>query len=107
MDAMGARRRAKNLPAISLQWGPWADVGMAARAGTSEGAPKASQALDTPSRPLHQKKLEAVVGSMARLDPERGLEAMALVLGSSLRPSGQVAEMNGECTVVVQFDMRK
>ncbi|CAE7935358.1 swnK, partial [Symbiodinium necroappetens] len=31
MDAMGARRRAKNLPAISVQWGPWADVGMAAR----------------------------------------------------------------------------
>ena len=37
MDSMGARRRARNLPAISLQWGPWADVGMAARAGTSEG----------------------------------------------------------------------
>ena len=37
MDTLGARRRAKNLPAISLQWGPWADVGMAARAGTSEG----------------------------------------------------------------------
>jgi hypothetical protein len=37
MDAFGARRRAKDLPAISLQWGPWAEVGMAARAGTSEG----------------------------------------------------------------------
>ncbi|CAE7752037.1 ppsC [Symbiodinium sp. KB8] len=65
MDSMGARRRARNLPAISLQWGPWADVGMAARAGTSEG-------------------------SIARLDPERGLEAMALVLGAAnlLRPAG-------------------
>lgn len=37
MDTFGARRRAKQLPAISLQWGPWAEVGMAARAGTSEG----------------------------------------------------------------------
>ena len=37
MDAFGARRRAKDLPAMSLQWGPWAEVGMAARAGTSEG----------------------------------------------------------------------
>ena len=37
MDAFGAWRRAKDLPAISLQWGPWAEVGMAARAGTSEG----------------------------------------------------------------------
>ena len=38
MDAFGARRRAKELPAVSLQWGPWAEVGMAARAGTSEGS---------------------------------------------------------------------
>ena len=45
MDAFGARRRAKDLPAISLQWGPWAEVGMAARAGTSEG-----QALPSPAR---------------------------------------------------------
>ena len=37
MDTFGARRRAKQLPAISLQWGPWAEVGMAARAGTLEG----------------------------------------------------------------------
>ena len=24
------------LPAVSVQWGPWAEVGMAARAGTTE-----------------------------------------------------------------------
>ena len=57
MDSFGARRRARGLPAISLQWGPWGEIGMAARAGTSEG-------------------------SIARLEPTRGLEAMELVLGA-------------------------
>jgi hypothetical protein len=36
MDSFASHRRANNLPALSVQWGPWADVGMAARAGTSE-----------------------------------------------------------------------
>lgn len=27
---------APGLPAVSVQWGPWAEVGMAARAGTTE-----------------------------------------------------------------------
>eukprot|EP00931_Biecheleriopsis_adriatica_P047752 TRINITY_DN27548_c0_g2_i1.p1 TRINITY_DN27548_c0_g2~~TRINITY_DN27548_c0_g2_i1.p1 ORF type:complete len:4734 (-),score=1179.49 TRINITY_DN27548_c0_g2_i1:215-14152(-) len=65
MDAFGSLRRARDLPALSLQWGPWADVGMAARAGTSEG-------------------------SIGRIELSRGLEAMELVLGAraALKPAG-------------------
>ncbi|CAJ1421226.1 unnamed protein product [Effrenium voratum] len=33
LDAFALHRQAKGLPALSLQWGPWADVGMAARGG--------------------------------------------------------------------------
>ena len=57
MDAYATHRRANGLPAVSLQWGPWADVGMAARAGTSEG-------------------------SIARIQVGRGLEAMDAIMGS-------------------------
>ncbi|CAJ1343367.1 unnamed protein product, partial [Effrenium voratum] len=36
LDSFAAYRRAKDMAAVSVQWGPWAEVGMAARAGTSE-----------------------------------------------------------------------
>eukprot|EP00930_Biecheleria_cincta_P106003 TRINITY_DN9919_c0_g1_i1.p1 TRINITY_DN9919_c0_g1~~TRINITY_DN9919_c0_g1_i1.p1 ORF type:complete len:1128 (+),score=242.49 TRINITY_DN9919_c0_g1_i1:258-3386(+) len=33
LDSFALHRQAKGLPALSLQWGPWAEVGMAARGG--------------------------------------------------------------------------
>ena len=42
------------LPAVSVQWGPWAEVGMAARAGTTES------------------------GGYLRLDPTASLQAGAV-----------------------------
>lgn len=36
LDAFASYRRANGSPAVAVQWGPWAEVGMAARAGTSE-----------------------------------------------------------------------
>ena len=44
------------LPAVSVQWGPWAEVGMAARAGTTES------------------------GGYLRLDPTASLQATGLSL---------------------------
>jgi acyl carrier protein len=36
MDSLAHYRRARQLPAQSINWGPWAQVGMAARAGLRE-----------------------------------------------------------------------
>ncbi len=36
LDALAHRRRAENLPALSVNWGSWAEVGMAARLGEAE-----------------------------------------------------------------------
>ena len=66
MDSFAAHARENGRPAVSVQWGPWAE-GMAARANTSES-------------------------SIARLSPAKGLEAMQAILASqsSLR-SGVLA----------------
>ena len=67
MDSFAVHRRENGRKAVSVQWGPWAEVGMAARANTSES-------------------------SIARLAPAKGLEAMEAILAAqgSLR-SGVVA----------------
>lgn len=36
LDALARQRRANGQPAISLAWGPWADIGMAARGGLAD-----------------------------------------------------------------------
>eukprot|EP00931_Biecheleriopsis_adriatica_P048348 TRINITY_DN27935_c0_g1_i1.p1 TRINITY_DN27935_c0_g1~~TRINITY_DN27935_c0_g1_i1.p1 ORF type:complete len:5156 (-),score=1260.04 TRINITY_DN27935_c0_g1_i1:82-15549(-) len=57
MDAFVSHQRDNGHPAVSVQWGPWAEVGMAARAGTSET-------------------------SIARIEASKGLEAMEAILAS-------------------------
>ncbi|CAE7603351.1 orfB [Symbiodinium sp. CCMP2456] len=52
------------LPALSIQWGPWAEVGMAARAGTRES------------------------GGYLRLDPSASLQALGAALAATPSPSG-------------------
>ncbi|CAE8658502.1 unnamed protein product, partial [Polarella glacialis] len=36
LDAFALHRQAKGLPGLGVQWGPWADVGMAARGGVGQ-----------------------------------------------------------------------
>jgi NADPH:quinone reductase-like Zn-dependent oxidoreductase len=68
LDALAHHRRARELPALSVNWGPWAEVGMASH--------------------LDQQKLEARgVGVIA---PEEGVRAFEMLIG---HPSSQVAVM--------------
>ena len=58
MDSFCSFLRDNGRNAVSIQWGPWAEVGMAARANTSEA-------------------------SIARISASKGLEAMSAILASS------------------------
>ncbi|CAJ1367639.1 unnamed protein product [Effrenium voratum] len=69
VDAFSSFRRGQGLAATALQWGPWAEVGMAARSGTTES------------------------GGFLRQDPNASLQAMALVL-STQKPVVGVARID-------------
>jgi acyl transferase domain-containing protein len=75
LDALARHRQALGLPALSLQWGPWARVGMAARASQTAQARLAAQGL----RPLEPERALVLLGAelsaqgcvtLASLDPE-------------------------------------
>ena len=70
LDALAHHRRAQGLPALSINWGPWAEVGLAA-AQANRGQRLAAQGL-------------------ASLTPTEGLAALAHLLG---QPALQVAVM--------------
>ena len=59
MDSFASYRLAMKLPAVAVQWGPWAEVGMAVRAETSEG-------------------------TFPRISPQQGLAAMEAILSAQL-----------------------
>ncbi len=67
MDALIARRRAANLPGLTINWGPWQDIGEAARRGVDE---------------------RADLGGLELLSPADGLAAL-----HELLPRGDVAQV--------------
>lgn len=64
MDALAHYRRGLGLPGLSINWGAWGSVGMAAR-------------LDS----LNQKRLES--SGVIAIEPERGMQALGSLLSSS------------------------
>ena len=64
MDALAHYRRGLGLPGLSINWGSWASVGMAA-------------SLDN----LNQKRLES--SGMMAIEPERGMQALESLLSNS------------------------
>ncbi|NUQ61200.1 MAG: SDR family NAD(P)-dependent oxidoreductase [Pirellulales bacterium] len=61
LDALAYYRRSQGLPAVSIQWGPWADSGMAAHADRSD---------------------QIAARGMDLIPPEKGLEVLARLIES-------------------------
>ncbi|WP_426746180.1 SDR family NAD(P)-dependent oxidoreductase [Myxococcus faecalis] len=89
LDALAHLRRARGLPAISLQWGSWAEVGMAA-ADARRGARLAEHGMEPMSVDAALSAMaltlaEApVVRAIARFDAERWARSHPSVARSSL-----------------------
>jgi myxalamid-type polyketide synthase MxaB len=67
LDSLATLRRAEGLPAVSIQWGPWAEVGMAAELKFGAGIEKLSvddglEALRTLLKP--QRRVRGEIGVM-------------------------------------------
>jgi acyl transferase domain-containing protein/NADPH:quinone reductase-like Zn-dependent oxidoreductase/acyl carrier protein len=60
LDALAHRRRAEGLPALSINWGPWSRVGMAAR--LAQGGREALRGL----RPINPDEGVAVLATLLR-----------------------------------------
>jgi len=69
LDALAHYRRSQGLPALSINWGPWADVGMAAR---------------------HDVVERAKAKGVDLIPPQQGLEALELLLSQSAAQVGVV-----------------
>lgn len=64
MDALAHHRRSLSLPGLSINWGPWAEAGMAAQLG-------------------HQNKNRMADNGFATITPEQGLQILGDLLGTA------------------------
>jgi acyl transferase domain-containing protein/NAD(P)-dependent dehydrogenase (short-subunit alcohol dehydrogenase family) len=69
LDALAHHRRREHRPALSVNWGPWAEVGMAARLEETDG----------------QRRAAAGIGL---IDPDRGLETLELLMAEERVQAG-------------------
>jgi NAD(P)-dependent dehydrogenase (short-subunit alcohol dehydrogenase family) len=76
LDALAAHRRAAGLPALSLAWGPWAEIGMAARMSPAAQAGLAARGF-------------------APIDPERGWRTLGALL-TAPRDAASVALVDAD-----------
>jgi acyl transferase domain-containing protein/NADPH:quinone reductase-like Zn-dependent oxidoreductase/acyl carrier protein len=96
LDAFARYRAARGLPALSINWGPWSEVGMAAKTAAAKGVDFAAFGADfyTPadgrralSRLLGSQKSQAIA---ARIAPERlPPGSLTRLLSAERRPSGE------------------
>jgi acyl carrier protein len=112
LDALAQHRRARNLPAVSINWGPWSEIGMAVResretrlSSTGMGSIEPTvglailgQALSGPLAQLGVLPIEAAAWRrfapagqappyLAALVPNAGSESMEVPIGSALDSS--------------------
>jgi NADPH:quinone reductase-like Zn-dependent oxidoreductase/acyl carrier protein len=72
LDALAHDRRAQGLPCLSINWGPWAEVGMAARAASARGPA---------SRVMHPLAPAQALAALDRLFEKNGpAQAVAMLV---------------------------
>ncbi|TSC24494.1 type I polyketide synthase [Corallococcus sp. Z5C101001] len=103
LDALAGARRAQGLPGLSINWGPWAEVGMAAGVGGGQqerwkshglGTLPTAQALEVLERLLRQESPQVAVLPMdwarfAREAPHRARAPFLETLTRGSRPAGE------------------